>query len=124
MTQAREHDPQRTVVGRLQALRRRIRESVQSALEVADAPYLVREIQDVDDAALPRWLESLPSADYRQDAIELRAIDAALDRVAAGTYGWCSDCGESISDARLDIVPTAKRCLPCQALAERPRPRA
>ncbi|WP_337184800.1 TraR/DksA C4-type zinc finger protein, partial [Shinella sp.] len=35
---------------------------------------------------------------------ELEAIDAALDRIAAGTFGLCAKCGEPISPARLAAV--------------------
>jgi RNA polymerase-binding transcription factor DksA len=32
-----------------------------------------------------------------------------------GSYGRCDDCGEPIEAARLDALPTAIRCLSCQA---------
>lgn len=44
---------------------------------------------------------------------ELEAIDAALDRIAAGTFGTCARCGEPISPARLDAVPHAALCEAC-----------
>ncbi len=37
----------------------------------------------------------------------------ALDRTAQGTYGRCEDCGERISDARLEARPTARTCIVC-----------
>jgi RNA polymerase-binding transcription factor DksA len=46
---------------------------------------------------------------------EIRMIEAALDRIANGTYGTCVSCGDPISDARLDIVPQAPRCRSCAA---------
>lgn len=45
---------------------------------------------------------------------ELRALDAALARVAAGTYGSCANCGETIALARLRVQPVAHMCLRCQ----------
>ncbi len=50
---------------------------------------------------------------------ELQDIQAALARIADGSYGSCTDCGEEISRARLKAYPTAKRCLPCQERKER-----
>lgn len=50
---------------------------------------------------------------------ELSAIDAALARIAAGTYGECLDCGASIAPQRLQAAPAALRCLHCQERAER-----
>lgn len=46
---------------------------------------------------------------------ELEAIDAALDRIAAGTFGVCAKCGEPISPARLAAVPHAALCEECIA---------
>jgi DnaK suppressor protein len=40
-------------------------------------------------------------------------IDAALSRIAQGSYGICSDCGESIDGDRLSILPEAIRCINC-----------
>jgi RNA polymerase-binding transcription factor DksA len=44
---------------------------------------------------------------------DLREIDAALARIAAGTYGVCETCGERIPDDRLLARPTATRCVRC-----------
>ncbi|MFZ4480161.1 MAG: TraR/DksA family transcriptional regulator [Rhodoferax sp.] len=57
--------------------------------------------------------------DERESA-ELRLLDAALDRIKAGTYGQCLDCGEDIPAARLHAAPEAARCLACQQKAEQP----
>lgn len=46
---------------------------------------------------------------------ELKAIDAALDRIAAGTFGACAKCGEPISAERLDAVPYTPFCQECAA---------
>jgi len=43
----------------------------------------------------------------------LRAIDAALARLTVGGFGWCDDCGEFIGFKRLDLDPTAMRCILC-----------
>jgi DnaK suppressor protein len=44
----------------------------------------------------------------------LAQINAALDRFDDGTYGTCVSCGDPIPDERLEVMPTASRCLPCQ----------
>ncbi|MFN8222625.1 MAG: TraR/DksA C4-type zinc finger protein [Gaiellales bacterium] len=46
-------------------------------------------------------------------------IDAALGRIASGTYGLCARCGGAIPEARLDAVPYATLCLDCRRLEER-----
>ncbi len=46
--------------------------------------------------------------------IKLAHIDAALARIADGTYGFCSNCHEMIDTDRLAILPTATLCLSCE----------
>ncbi|HET7489675.1 MAG TPA: TraR/DksA C4-type zinc finger protein [Acidimicrobiales bacterium] len=43
------------------------------------------------------------------------AIDLALARVAAGTYGRCAGCGQPIPGARLEAVPEATHCVTCKS---------
>lgn len=40
-------------------------------------------------------------------------IDAALDRIAAGTYGTCVHCGAAIPTERLEFRPHAGSCVAC-----------
>lgn len=54
-----------------------------------------------------------------RESQELQNIDAALTRIADGSYGSCADCGEEIAEARLKAYPMATRCLPCQEAYER-----
>ena len=54
-----------------------------------------------------------------RDLEELRAIDAALLRVADGSYGDCTVCDKPIDPKRLEITPQALRCIDCQTLFER-----
>lgn len=49
----------------------------------------------------------------------LTEIGAALDRLAAGTYGRCERCGEPIAVARLEARPVARTCITCAAPARR-----
>lgn len=43
----------------------------------------------------------------------LEEIDAALARVAGGSYGTCVSCGRAIPDERLEARPTALTCVTC-----------
>lgn len=43
----------------------------------------------------------------------LAAIDAALARLAAGTYGTCDVCKQPIPAERLKARPTAQTCVAC-----------
>lgn len=53
-----------------------------------------------------------------RELAELSAIDAALNRLQAGTYGECTDCGVHIAPARLQASPEAPRCITCQQALE------
>jgi DnaK suppressor protein len=41
-------------------------------------------------------------------------IDAALGRIAEGTYGMCTHCGVRIPVERLEFRPYAAGCVACQ----------
>jgi RNA polymerase-binding protein DksA len=49
----------------------------------------------------------------------LKAIDRALQRIEAGTYGLCESCGRPISPERLEAIPWATRCIDCKRREER-----
>lgn len=49
----------------------------------------------------------------------LKRIDAALQRIAAGTYGRCVVCGEPIAAERLEILPETPYCVKDAAREER-----
>ncbi len=57
-----------------------------------------------------------------RELAELSAIDAALARLNAGTYGECTDCGTTIAPARLAATPEAPRCIRCQEKVEHLHP--
>ena len=43
----------------------------------------------------------------------LTAIDEALARLDAGSYGYCERCGQPIPPERLAARPTATQCVAC-----------
>jgi RNA polymerase-binding transcription factor DksA len=74
---------------------------------------------DSGDAAAASLLRDITEAEVIRDIGEVRDIAAAEDRIAAGKYGLCTDCGEPVRYKRLDAYPTAKRCFTCQVTRER-----
>ncbi|MCR9214354.1 MAG: TraR/DksA C4-type zinc finger protein [Proteobacteria bacterium] len=44
---------------------------------------------------------------------ELQRIDAALERVKSGDFGYCVNCDEQISDKRLKLDPSTPLCIDC-----------
>lgn len=50
---------------------------------------------------------------------EIHEIDEALDRLNEGSFGVCVDCGQPLPTERLEAIPYARRCAPCQLTEER-----
>ena len=48
----------------------------------------------------------------------VKQIDAALSRLRQGQYGLCAKCGEPIPLGRLEALPFATLCVPCQSQRE------
>ena len=109
---------------RLQQARKAALDSVQEE---------IRQTGDPDDTSLekiPNDTGDRSEMDRETDtnismaqrhATELEEIDAALGRIAEGTYGECEECGGDIGAARLEAQPTARLCIACQErLEQRP----
>jgi len=68
-----------------------------------------------EDDQAPALHEQFVSLELkRRDYQTLKQVNAALDRLATGTFGVCTACGEDISPRRLAAIPWAHRCLACQ----------
>ncbi len=105
----------------LLALRGRLTDEARKALdEVADKVQSPDELSSVPTHAADRDSEGLE----RDVALEanreqmLEAIDRALERIEAGEYGRCEDCGGEISTTRLEVLPFALRCVDCEGKRE------
>jgi len=82
---------------------------------------LVGGVGDAGDEAAASLLRDTAEAEVIRDIGEVRDIVAAEERVTAGRFGICIDCGESIGFERLKAYPSAKRCLRCQQHREKTR---
>lgn len=69
----------------------------------------------------------LSSAELEQDmrlrlrsreTLYLKKIDEALDKIQAGTFGFCESCEEEIELSRLEVRPTAELCIQCKEAEE------
>ncbi|MDW8468573.1 MAG: TraR/DksA C4-type zinc finger protein [Burkholderiales bacterium] len=76
-------------------------------------------VRDSGDEAQADLIADLDQAEVAREVREIRDIEAAQARLAAGTYGVCSDCGADIAFERLMAYPTAKRCHDCQRVYEK-----
>ena len=65
------------------------------------------------------FARSQASALLDSATVHLEDVDAALARIADGTYGRCEDCGQPIAHERLLAQPAARRCIGCASRASR-----
>ena len=75
-------------------------------------------IDEAEDKAFERLEDEVLSALSTADRDELVRIDAALEKIAEGTYGECEECGQEIASARLEAMPDALLCINCASAAE------
>lgn len=78
--------------------------------------------QPEDSHAQTTTERELEFAISEHETAHLGAIEAALARISAGTYGECTDCGADIAPARLQAQPEAQRCIQCQTRHEHAHP--
>jgi RNA polymerase-binding protein DksA len=50
--------------------------------------------------------------------VEIRKISAALQRMEAGDFGICEECGTEIESGRIAAYPYARECIDCARLEE------
>ncbi len=88
-------------------------QELQSRLSRIDVDLGRLKEQDSDDRATEMENDEVLEGLGQAGQEELRAIAAALTRIANGTYGTCANCGLPISKERLAAVPYAPLCEEC-----------
>jgi DnaK suppressor protein len=86
----------------------------QKLTEMSKEQFSDGQVQDPGDQALTATMEALRMSLQDAEVEEYRGISRALDRIKEGGYGLCVDCGNSISEKRLNSFPGTMRCLACQ----------
>ena len=76
-------------------------------------------VGDAADESVVRMVTDLHLQEAGRDLEELQGIDTALQRIESGDYGICEQCGNDIGYARLEVQPTATRCIECQSQYEK-----
>lgn len=59
--------------------------------------------------------QAMAQAGKQRRQLERRRIDAALDRIENGDYGYCVRCGEEIAPRRLELDPAIATCVSCSS---------
>jgi DnaK suppressor protein len=101
-----EHNAVRTQLEeRLAELRRRVGKIEGDLGSTHDDDSQERAIEIQNDEVL-EGLDEIGRAEVQQ-------IRKALNRIANGNYGICSNCGQPISAARLAAIPSTDTCVVC-----------
>ena len=76
-------------------------------------------IQDLADKAASAYSKELNFSLSDGERNLLMAIEEALTRTTDGTFGTCTNCGNTIGEKRLTAVPWTAFCIDCQELQEK-----
>ncbi|MDR0361390.1 MAG: TraR/DksA family transcriptional regulator [Planctomycetota bacterium] len=107
----------------LEALRERMTESQRSIRDGAISDAGLRDLgkapinfaeQASDEQELDLMAERLTTSSET-----LADIDDAIERIDAGHFNECEECGKEIGERRLSIRPWARLCVSCQRKLEK-----
>jgi RNA polymerase-binding transcription factor len=57
--------------------------------------------------------QAMARAQQQRRDTEATRLNTALQRIEAGDYGWCEECGDDIAPGRLELDPAARLCISC-----------
>lgn len=95
------------------AQRNQLRRDLDEIFAAADG--VATDDEHDPEGATIAYERSRTNALLEQAESHLIEIDQALDRVEAGRYGRCVDCGGPIGAARLQARPAVPTCITCAA---------
>ena len=105
----------------LEERRREIMEQVQEKIRDVRAEGANNPNQGVLDAVESSEADIQDDIEFaliQMKAETLNKIEEALRRLEEGTFGYCFECGEEISERRLRALPFALRCKDCEEARE------
>ncbi len=76
-------------------------------------------IQDLADKAASAYSKELNFSLSDGERGVLMLIDEAFARMKEGTYGTCTNCGNTIGEKRLQAIAWTPYCIDCQELVEK-----
>jgi len=76
-------------------------------------------VVDAEEASVSDIQEDIEIALLQMKAETLNRVNEAIGRLEVGTYGFCYECGDEITEARLRALPFALRCKDCEEERER-----
>jgi DnaK suppressor protein len=84
--------------------------------ESANSP--TQGVLDAAESSEADIQDDIEFALIQMKAETLTKIEEALRRLEEGTFGYCFECGEEISERRLRALPFAVRCKDCEEARE------
>lgn len=75
--------------------------------------------QDLADKASTCYAKEFLFHQGHNERTMLQLIEEALARIEEGSYGSCAHCGGAMDSKRLEAVPWARHCVPCQEKHDR-----
>ncbi len=105
----------------LEERRREIMDQVQEKIRDVRTESPNSPTQGVLDAAESSEADIQDEIEFaliQMKAETLHKIGEALRRLEEGTFGYCFECGEEISERRLRALPFAVRCKDCEEARE------
>ncbi len=103
---------------KLEAERGRLRGEIEKATDELGAKGTADPREPGDIAEEDRQDDETASTmDVSQTRFD--QVEGAIARISSGTYGKCSDCRGWIARDRLEALPAALRCVPCQEANEK-----
>jgi DnaK suppressor protein len=99
---------------RLLNLRDQVRGDIQASIDA-----LAEEVHPVgEDTKEPsEGVDKELALEHNEEDI-YNSVNAALQRIEAGMFGRCAECGKPIPKARLDAIPYAAYCVDCERAIE------
>ena len=86
---------------------------LKTRMEAIGGELDLHQSKDWEELATERESEEVLEGMGHSAKAEIRMIEAALQRIAAGDYGYCVTCGAEIGDKRLDVLPYTPFCRKC-----------
>lgn len=104
----------------LKAIRRRLEEERDTLRESSEHTAEARRPVTLDQPSVGRLSrmdalqgQAMAVATEERRLLRRQQIEAALERIESGDYGFCVLCGEEIAPRRLELDPASPTCVSC-----------
>ena len=101
---------------------RRLREELAALSEASESTSEQRRPVELDQQSTGRLSrmdalqnQAMATGSEARRQARRSALNATIERLGPGDFGWCDECGEFIGIKRLDLDPTFARCVRCSS---------